>query len=455
MQLAQIFKAYDIRGTVPEPLNEAVAYYIGQAFAQIIKPKKVVLGHDIRLSSPRLKEAAAAGLQTQGVEVFDIGLCGTEEIYFATSHYAMQGGVMVTASHNPIDYNGLKLVKSHSRPISSDNELIAIKDWVLKAWQQQPNPLIPAVQFTYLDSRPTFIEHLLTYINVDKLKPLKIAVDAGNGGAGIVIDALEKHLPFEFIKVNHQPNGHFPNGIPNPLLVTQRQAIINAVKAHQADLGIAWDGDFDRCFFVDEQGEFIEGYYIVGLLAQAFLAKNPNEKIIHDPRLTWNSIDLVQSAGGQAIQSKTGHAFIKDAMRQENAVYGGEMSAHHYFRDFFYCDSGMIPWLLVAEQLSQYDQPLSHFIADRKALYPCSGEINFRVNDAALCLQTLLQTYQKEARQIDYTDGISIEYATWRCNIRSSNTEPLLRLNVESRHDQALMHAKTKELSAIIKKFQN
>jgi phosphomannomutase len=383
MQLDEIFKAYDIRGKVPEPLNKAIAYYIGQAFAQIIKPQKVVLGHDIRLTSPQLKRATAAGLQSQGVAVFDIGLCGTEEIYFATSHYAMDGGVMVTASHNPIDYNGLKLVKSNSRPISSDNELIAIKEWVLKAWKQEPNPIIPTVQFESLESRPAFIEHLLGYIDVDKLKPLKIAVDPGNGGAGLVLDALEPYLPFEFIKVNYQPDGTFPNGIPNPLLLEQRQAIIKAVKAHQADFGLAWDGDFDRCFFVDEQGEFIEGYYLVGLLAQAFLDKNAHEKIIHDPRLSWNSIDIVQSAGGQAVQSKTGHAFIKDAMRKENAVYGGEMSAHHYFRDFFYCDSGMIPWLLVAEQLSHKGKPLSHFIADRKALYPCSGEINFKVNDAA------------------------------------------------------------------------
>jgi len=452
MQLDEIFKAYDIRGKVPEPLNEAVAYYIGQAFAHIIKPKKVVLGHDIRLSSPALKRATAAGLQSQGVEVFDIGLCGTEEIYFATSHYAMEGGVMVTASHNPIDYNGLKLVKSDSRPISSDNELIAIKTGVLKAWQQNNHPIIAAVQFKSLESRPAFIEHLLSYIDVAKLKPLKIAVDPGNGGAGLVIDALEHYLPFEFIKVNYPPDGTFPNGIPNPLLVEQRQAIIHAVKTHQADFGIAWDGDFDRCFFVDEQGEFIEGYYLVGLLAQAFLDKNPNEKIIHDPRLTWNSIDLVQSAGGQAIQSKTGHAFIKDAMRKENAVYGGEMSAHHYFRDFFYCDSGMIPWLLVAAQLSCKNKALSHFIADRKRLYPCSGEINFKVNDAAACLQQILHDYGKDAH-IDYTDGISIERAKWRCNIRLSNTEPLLRLNVESRRDHALMKRKTKELSAIIKKF--
>lgn len=457
MQLDEIFKAYDIRGKVPEPLNAAVAYYIGQAFAKIIKPKKVVLGHDIRLSSPMLKQATAAGLAEQGVQVFDIGLCGTEEIYFATSHYAMDGGVMVTASHNPINYNGLKLVKSHSRPISSDTELLLIKDYVVEHYQQCPQPNIHVTELIPLESRQDFVQHLLGYIDIPQLKPLKIAVDPGNGGAGLVIDALENQLPFEFIKVNYQADGTFPNGIPNPLLEQQRQSIIQAVKKSRADFGIAWDGDFDRCFFVDEKGEFIEGYYLVGLLAQAFLDKpqinGQPEKIIHDPRLSWNSIDIIESAGGQAIQSKTGHAFIKDAMRKENAVYGGEMSAHHYFRDFFYCDSGMIPWLLVAEQLSQTQKTLSEFISAKKAAFPCSGEINFTVVNAKACLKEILRIYQQDAIQIDYTDGISIEYPNWRCNIRSSNTEPLLRLNVESRQDIALMQKKTQQLSEIIEKF--
>jgi phosphomannomutase len=457
MQLDEIFKAYDIRGKVPEPLNAAVAYYIGQAFAKIIKPKKVVLGHDIRLSSPMLKQATAAGLAEQGVQVFDIGLCGTEEIYFATSYYAMDGGVMVTASHNPIDYNGLKLVKSHSRPISSDSELLLIKDYVIEHYQQCSEPNIHITELIPLKSRQDFVQHLLGYIDIPQLKALKIAVDPGNGGAGLVIDALEAQLPFEFIKINYQADGTFPNGIPNPLLEQQRQSIIQAVKNSQANFGIAWDGDFDRCFFVDEKGEFIEGYYLVGLLAQAFLdkpqANRQPEKIIHDPRLSWNSIDIIESAGGQAIQSKTGHAFIKDAMRKENAVYGGEMSAHHYFRDFFYCDSGMIPWLLVAEQLSQTQKTLSEFISDRKAAFPCSGEINFTVANAKACLKEILRIYQQDAIQIDYTDGIGIEYPNWRCNIRSSNTEPLLRLNVESRQDIALMQKKTQQLAEIIEKF--
>lgn len=453
MQLDEIFKAYDIRGKVPEPLNSHVAYLIGKAFADVLKPKKVVLGHDIRLTSPLLKNAAAAGLQSQGVEVFDIGLCGTEEIYFATSHYNMDGGVMVTASHNPMDYNGLKLVKSGSRPISSDTELKQIRDKVLAEFNVDQPIEIQPIALQPLNSRLAFIEHLLSYIDINKLKPLKIAVDPGNGGAGLVIDELEKYLPFEFIKVNYQPDGNFPNGIPNPLLYEQRQSIIRAVKESKADFGVAWDGDFDRCFFVDEQGEFIEGYYLVGMLAKAFLNKSQSEKIIHDPRLSWNTIDIVNREGGSAIQSKTGHAFIKDVMRQENAIYGGEMSAHHYFRDFFYCDSGMIPWLLVAEMVSIENKPLSNFIADRKEHFPCSGEINFTVKNAGACLNQILSIYKEKAEKIDYTDGISIEYTDWRCNIRSSNTEPLLRLNIESRNDQVLMEEKTKELSFIIKKF--
>ena len=453
MNLAEIFKAYDVRGKVPEPLSTTVAYYIGVAFAQILKPKKVVLGHDIRLTSPKLKKAVAAGLQDQGVDVFDIGLCGTEEIYFATTHYEMDGGIMVTASHNPMEYNGVKMVKAGSRPISSENELKQIKERVLALHQEKPQRKVPAIKMPLLESRPAFIEHLLSYIDMNQLTSLKIAVDPGNGGAGLVLDELEKHLPFNFIKVNYQPDGNFPNGIPNPLLPEQRQSIIRAVKENKADFGIAWDGDFDRCFFVDEQGEFIEGYYLVGMLAKAFLSKNAGEKIIHDPRLLWNTIDIVESQGGQAVQSKTGHAFIKDVMRQENAVYGGEMSAHHYFRDFFYCDSGMIPWLLVSEMVGVENKPLSHFIAARKALFPCSGEINFKVSNAKICLDEILSIYKEKAERIDYTDGVSIEYPSWRCNIRSSNTEPLLRLNVESRNDPALMEKKTKELSSIINKF--
>ena len=361
------FKAYDVRGRIPDQLNEDIAYRIGRAFAEVIQPKKVVVGHDIRLSSEAIKAALTNGLLDAGVDVYDIGLCGTEEIYFATAHAGMDGGIAVTASHNPKDYNGMKFVREESKPISGDTGLFDIKKLAEKnefATPEKRGTLQP------LDTSAAYVEHLLGYVDVASLKPLKVVVNAGNGGAGRVVDLLEKHLPFEFIRVHHEADGNFPNGVPNPLLVENRQPSIDAIKAHGADLGVAWDGDFDRCFFFDETGDFIEGYYVVGLLAEAFLLKNPGANIVHDPRLTWNTIAIVEEAGGKAVQCKTGHAFIKERMRIENAVYGGEMSAHHYFRDFAYCDSGMIPWLLVTQLMSVKSASLSSLVEERVALFP-------------------------------------------------------------------------------------
>ncbi len=444
------FKAYDVRGRVPEQLNEDIAWRIGRAFAAHFAPRSVAVGHDIRHTSPALAEALGRGLREGGADVRDIGLCGTEEIYFATAHFGLDGGIMVTASHNPIEYNGLKLVQKDARPVSGDSGLHDIR----RLAEAGEFPAAPRQgEYAALEARPAFIEHLLGYVERDALRPLRIVVNAGNGGAGLVIDALEPHLPFEFIKVHHEPDGSFPNGIPNPLLPERRQATIDAIRAHDADLGISWDGDFDRCFLFDEQGGFIEGYYIVGLLAEAFLAKHPGEKIVHDPRLTWNTIDVVQRAGGIPVQSKTGHAFIKERMRAEDAIYGGEMSAHHYFRDFAYCDSGMIPWLLVSELLSRKGQPLSALVAERQAAFPCSGEINFRVRDAAFCLKAIEREFGSHALHIDRTDGLGLEFDRWRCNIRASNTEPLLRLNVEARGDADLMRSRTEQLSRFIEQF--
>ena len=446
------FKAYDVRGRIPDQLNEDIAYNIGRAYAQVIKPEKVVVGHDIRLSSPAIKAALSRGLMDGGVDVSDIGLCGTEEIYFATKHFDFDGGIAVTASHNPKDYNGMKFVREDSKPISGDTGLLDIK-----ALAESAN--FDAVDkqgaLSGLDAAEAYVEHLLGYVDVEDLKPLKIVVNAGNGGAGRVIDLLEDSLPFEFIKVHHAPDGNFPNGVPNPLLEENRAPTIAAVKEHGADLGIAWDGDFDRCFFFDERGEFIEGYYLVGLLAEAFLRKSASpERIVHDPRLTWNTVDIVNSLGGDAVQSKTGHAFIKERMRKENAVYGGEMSAHHYFRDFAYCDSGMIPWLLVSGLLSAKGVSLSSLVSERMAMFPCSGEINRKVSDAAAAIERIDQRYGAEAKSRDMTDGLSLEFDDWRLNLRMSNTEPVLRLNVESRADVALMQSKTEELLKEIAAFE-
>lgn len=440
------FKAYDIRGRVPDQLNEEIAYRIGRATALYLKPQTMVVGHDIRLSSPSLCDALSRGLMDGGANVIDIGLCGTEEVYFATSHLCADGGIVVTASHNPQDYNGMKLVREQSRPISGDtglNDIRALAEAGEFPVSERQGTL------SHQDTRPAYVQHLLTYIDLSVLKPLKLVINAGNGGAGMVADAIAEYLPFEFFKVHHQADGHFPNGVPNPLLEENRAPSIEAIKAHQADLGIAWDGDFDRCFFFDETGYFIEGYYIVGLLAQSFLERNPGAAIIHDPRLIWNTQAVCDEFGGRAVQCKTGHAFIKERMRLEDAVYGGEMSAHHYFRDFAYCDSGMIPWLLVAELICKTGKPLSELVAERMAAFPASGEINRTVADAAALIKKVEEIYSDDALLIDYTDGLGMDFEQWRFNLRMSNTEPVVRLNVESRADTALMQQKTAELLSL------
>lgn len=440
------FKAYDIRGRVPDELDANLAKRIGAGTAALLGPGPVIVGHDIRLSSPELLQAAIEGLTASGRDVIDIGLCGTEEVYFQTFHRQAAGGIMVTASHNPMDYNGMKLVREQSKPISGDTGLFDIRDFAAS-----DAPLGNGHGTVSQDAdKSAYIQHLLGYIDVASLKPLKIVTNAGNGGAGLVIDALAPHLPFEFIRIQHEADGSFPNGIPNPLLPENRAATRDAVREHGADFGIAWDGDFDRCFFFDADGNFIEGYYLVGLLATALLARQPGGKIIHDPRLTWNTIEQVQQAGGVPIMSKTGHAFIKERMRAEDAIYGGEMSAHHYFRDFAYCDSGMIPWLLIAALVSQTGTPLGELVADRVKAFPCSGEINFRVADAKATVAHVLAHYQADAPLLDHTDGVSAEFADWRFNLRSSNTEPLLRLNIETRGDAALLARRTQELTALI-----
>lgn len=442
------FKAYDIRGRIPDELNEEVAWCVGRAFADSVGAGAVVVGYDIRLDSTTLAEALTLGLMESGCDVIDIGLCGTEEVYFQTAHRQAAGGIMVTASHNPIDYNGMKLVRNGARPISGDTGLHEIEQRVrANAFGPSASPLGTLASD---HDKSAYIAHLLGYVDRAKLRPLKIVVNAGNGAAGGVIDLLEPHLPFEFVKIHHMPDGSFPHGIPNPLLPENRAATAQAVVESGADFGIAWDGDFDRCFLFDADGRFIEGYYIVGLLAAQLLEKHPGAKVIHDPRLTWNTLDMVAAAGGIAVQSKTGHAFIKERMRAEDAIYGGEMSAHHYFRDFAYCDSGMIPWLLVAERVCRTGASLAAMLEERMQAYPCSGEINFRVDDAPATVARVLSFYSELQPLVEHVDGLSLEFERWRFNLRSSNTEPLLRLNVETCGDQALLEAKTHELRRLI-----
>ena len=448
MKKIDCFKAYDVRGRVPEELDEDIAYRIGRGYAAFVKPRTVAVGRDIRASSPALTAALIKGLNDSGVDVLDIGIGGTELAYFATFNRKLDGGIMVTASHNPPNYNGMKFVREDSRPISADTGL---KDIRALAERNEFGPAVAATGKTrHVDVKADYIEHLLSYIDLGALAPLKIVVNAGNGGAGPIVDLLEPHLPFTFIKLFHEPDGSFPNGVPNPMIEENRRVTIERLRAERADLAIAWDGDYDRCFFFDERGQFIEGYYIVGLLAQNFLAKTPGARIVHDPRLTWNTLDLVTRNGGTTVQSKSGHAFIKQRMREVDAVYGGEMSAHHYFRQFSYADSGMIPWLLITEIMSQRKASLSTLVGERMRAYPASGEINRKVKDAAGVIARVEAEYTPRSVAVDRTDGLSVEFPDWRFNLRSSNTEPLLRLNVESRGDVALMQAKTTELLALL-----
>ena len=431
------FKAYDIRGKLGIELNEEIAYKVGRAYGQIYQPKTVVIGCDIRLSSEALKQATIQGLNDAGVNVLDLGMTGTEEVYFGAFHLDVQGGIEVTASHNPIDYNGMKLVRENARPISADTGLKDIQALAELGTFQNVSKKGLTQPYNIL---PEFITHLMTYIDPAKIRPLKLVMNAGNGAAGHVVDAIEAKfkqlsIPVEFIKIHNDANGTFPNGIPNPILIENRDSTRNTVLEHGADMGIAWDGDFDRCFLFDEKGQFIEGYYIVGLLAQAFLLKHQGEKIVHDPRLVWNTLDIVEKYQGTTVQSKSGHAFIKDVMREHNAVYGGEMSAHHYFRDFAYCDSGMIPWLLAVSVLSETQQTLSSLVEEMIAKFPCSGEINFKVADTQKTIQKIFDHFADQKPEIDQTDGVSLDFGMWRVNVRASNTEPLLRLNIESRAD--------------------
>jgi phosphomannomutase len=442
------FKAYDIRGRIPGELNEDLAYRIGQAYAGFVKPRSVAVGRDIRATSSTLSAALMRGLTDSGCDVADIGLCGTEGVYFATFDQKLDGGIMVTASHNPPDYNGMKFVREQSRPISADTGLkemqAMIEEGRLPPRARQAGTVRP------LDTSRRYLDHLLGYVKSARLRRLKVVVNAGNGGAGLVIDQLEPHLPFEFVKVHHEPDGSFPNGVPNPMLEQNRASTAEAIRRSGADVGLAWDGDFDRCFFFDEHGGFIEGYYVVGLLAEAFLKRYPGASIVHDPRLTWNTIDIVRRYGGKAVLSKSGHAFIKQVMREADAVYGGEMSAHHYFRDFAYCDSGMIPWLLVLAVMCESGKSLAELVGERMRLYPASGEINREIADVQGVIARIRQHYEPLAKSLDLTDGLSLEFDAWRFNLRGSNTEPLVRLNVESRGNEALMREKTAEILRLV-----
>ncbi|ROO25704.1 phosphomannomutase [Salinisphaera orenii] len=444
-QYYPFFKAYDVRARVPDELDADLARRIGRAYAAEIGARTVVVGRDMRLSSAELADALIEGLTAGGADVLDIGLCGTEEVYYVTFSQATDGGIMVTASHNPKDYNGLKFVREGARPISSDTGLFDIEKRTHD--NDFPTPARTGERRA-LDHRPGYIDFLLGQIRPENLRPLRIVANPGNGCAGLIVDPLSERLPLEIVRLHFEPDGELPNGIPNPLLPENREATAAAVREHGADFGVAWDGDFDRCFFFDENGEFIEGYYIVGLIAQMLLAMNPGEAIVHDPRLTWNTLAQVRENGGTPVQSKSGHSFMKQVMREADALYGGEMSAHHYFRDFSYADNGHIPWLVMAQLISESGKPLSTLVAERIAAYPASGEINREIGDPDAALADLERHYGAAAQSIEHVDGLSMDFGEWRFNVRRSNTEPVVRLNVETRGDIELMRAKTDELLA-------
>ncbi len=447
MERINCFKAYDIRGKVPSELNPELAYKIGVAFTKLISAKKVVVGHDVRKSSESISQALIKGLTDSGVDVIDIGICGTEMIYFGTPALDADGGIMITASHNPPEYNGMKFVKKGSVPVGYDTGLQEIEQMILENDLKMEQKKLGSI--TVQNIMPAFINNLKKFYKREKINPLRVVVNAGNGCAGLALDAIEKDLPIKMIKIFNEPDSNFPNGVPNPLLPENRKATIDAVLANKADLGVAWDGDYDRCFFFDEKGNFIEGYYIVGLLAKSILRTNPGENIVHDPRLVWNTVEVVKNSGGNPVLSKSGHAFIKQKMREVNAVYGGEMSAHHYFRDNAYSDSGMIPFLLTLQLISEESKPFSSLVEEMIRAYPCSGEINSTIENSAQKIQEIEKKYA--GGKTDYLDGASIEFDNWRFNLRMSNTEPIIRLNVESRGDIKLMEEKTEDLLKLIR----
>lgn len=441
------FKAYDIRGKVPVELNSDLAYKIGRVYSNQIDARKIIVGHDIRKSSTEISEALIRGINDNGTDVIDIGLCGTEMIYFATPHFNADGGIMITASHNPPEYNGMKFVKRDSVPVGYDSGLNQVEQRILDDDFGKKSNRKGSTK--YVNVMGDFIENLGKFYDPEKIDPLKVVVNGGNGCVGEALNAIENKLPVKMIKIFNEPDSDFPNGVPNPILTENRKPTIEAVIKSKADLGVAWDGDYDRCFFFDEEGNFIEGYYIVGLLAKSILKKNPGENIVHDPRLVWNTFDVVAKAGGKAVVSKSGHAYIKEKMREVNAVYGGEMSAHHYFRDNAYSDSGMIPFLLVMQLMSEEKKKLSELVNEMIQSYPCSGEINSTIDVPAEKIKEIEKIYSDG--KIDKLDGLSVEYPDWRFNLRMSNTEPILRLNVESRGDIKFMEKKTNELLKIIK----
>lgn len=439
-----IFKAYDIRGIYPTQLDEDLAYKIGQAYAKFVSPKTVVLGRDVRLSGHKLWEAARQGLADHGVNVIDIGVVSTDMMYFAVANYGFDGGLTVTASHNPREFNGFKMVRARGVPISGDSGIMDIRDLVLSGYKLQAEVEGKVEVKEILND---YLTKVLSVTDKNKIKRFRIIANTNFGTTGPVLKKLAEQLPMDLTVINAEPNGEFPKGRPDPLIPENRNETIALVKQNKADLGVMWDSDADRCFFIDETGRFLSGYFTSAILADYFLKKYPKSKIVVDMKLNWAIIDAVNSAGGTALPNKTGHSFFKERMIAEDAVFGGEVSGHYFFKDYFYLDNGLIPFLIILEMLSDQGRKLSEIYEPLFAKYFAIDETSVNVPDVTAVVEKLKQTFQDGI--LSFIDGISIEYPTWRANVRPSNTEPLVRLNLEAKDAQTLKQ-KTQELLDLI-----
>jgi phosphomannomutase len=442
----KIVKAYDIRGIYPEEINEEAVERLAKAYAEIFKPKKVAVGRDVRDSGESLKKAVIAALTGMGVDVVDIGTVTTDMLYFAVAKYGLDGGLGITASHNPAEYNGIKVVREEARPVSLETGLAKIRDRAEKGgFEKTANP----GTVTKKEIIDDYIEKLFEIVNVEKIKPMKVVVNPNFGAAIPVIESIGERLNLELVKLNFEEDGSFPKGKPDPSLPENQTETSELITSSKADVGTAWDADADRCFLYDENGQPVNGYYLTAILAKIMLKNNRHQPIIHDPRLVWATRDVILEAGGVPLMNKVGHSFIKERMRQEDALFAGENSGHFYFKDFYYCDNGMLPFLLMLSYISENGIKLSEIVQPFMEKYPTSGEINFKVPETKKVLDEIREKYKQG--EFDDTDGISVDFGEWRFNVRSSNTEPLLRLNVEAKSKE-ILDTKVTELTNLIEK---
>jgi phosphomannomutase len=443
----KVFKAYDVRGIYPTELDEDGAYAIGHAYVEQFEPKTIAVGRDMRLSSPSMAASVIRGAADAGCDVLDLGLVGTEMVYFAVGELELDGGVMVTASHNPKDYTGMKIVRRGALPVGGDSGLLEIRDRAMSLGDTSEGQTPGQVQ--EYDIWPAYVDRVLSFVDLSEIKPLRVVIDAANGMAGVMLPPVLERLPIEAVRYYFEPDGTFPNHEPNPLLPENRKFIIERTKAEGADFGVAFDGDADRCFFVDDTGEFVPGDFVTALFAESALAKNPGAKIIYDVRASWAVPEMIERAGGVPLINRVGHAFIKQRMREEGAVFGGEVSGHYYFRDFSQADSGVVPFLLMLELVSRRGEKLSEILRPFRERYFITGELNTPVPDVALKLQELKERFGPQG-EVSHLDGISVNGKDWHFNVRPSNTEPLLRLNLEARSEE-LMEEKRDEVLDVIR----